>query len=612
MDGIALEPMFFEFALEDPANDTVRIPETNQITLYQNLKEILIKAYINTVFQPIVSLADGSILGYEALSRGPHGSPLEYPDVLFDAARKLGRTWELESLCRAKALERAREILPEYRLFLNVDPKVIYDEKFRRGFTKELLGKYHLDPANIIFEITEKSSVEDYKSFKKVIDNYMDQGYKIAIDDAGAGYSGLNLVAEIRPQYLKIDMKLIRNIDKDSLRRNLVKTLYDFCIVSGIKIIAEGIETINELNTLIDIGIHYGQGYLIQRPLPLFNNISENIKKAIAERNKVKNLTYYHNSSTIAIGDVAKIEKAIAPNLSGGKLLELFNTNSDLFGIPVVENRKLLGLIMKDKFFTKLGTQYGIAIFMKRPIELLMDKNPLVVDFYTPLDKVSRLAMSRRENNLYDYVVVSKEGEYYGIVTVKDLVEKSTQLEINYAKHLNPLTGLPGNNLIEKYIHNLISSKQCYCVLYIDLDNFKSYNDVYGFESGDKLLQMTANILKEQSENFVKGDKFVGHIGGDDFVVVVKTYTVSELCRNIINTFDQRVKELYRKEDLERGYIISKNRHGQMEQFPLVSISLAGITNRYKKYSDTFELAKAAGDVKKRCKEIWKSCCNID
>jgi EAL domain-containing protein (putative c-di-GMP-specific phosphodiesterase class I) len=151
-------------------------------------------------------------------------------------------------------------------LFINVDPNIINDDRFKKGATLEMLAAQDFDLGNIIFEITEKNSIDDYKNFRKVLDHYTSQGYKIAIDDTGAGYSGLRLLAETRPQFIKIDMDLVRDIDKDALKQALMKAFYEFSVVMNMKIIVEGIETLDELNALIQIGIPYGQGYLLQRP----------------------------------------------------------------------------------------------------------------------------------------------------------------------------------------------------------------------------------------------------------------------------------------------------------------------------------------------------------
>ncbi len=268
--------------------------------IYNQLEGILTVKAIHAVFQPIVSLLDGEVFGYEALSRGPQGSLLEKPDDLFSAAEQFNKVWELEFLCRSKALARANSLPKDKMMFINVDPNIINDPRFQKGVTLDMLAYYKIDASSIIFEITEKNSIEDYKSFRKVLDHYTSQGYKIAIDDMGSGYSGLKLLAETRPQFIKIDMDLVRNIDKDALKQALLKAFNEFSVVTNMKMIAEGIETIDELQTLIAIGIPYGQGYLLQRPIDQFLDINSEVKAAIISKNQQKRQAALPNSSVIS------------------------------------------------------------------------------------------------------------------------------------------------------------------------------------------------------------------------------------------------------------------------------------------------------------------------
>lgn len=255
---------------------------------YDDIASIIEYEQVRTFFQPIISLRDASIIGYEALSRGPSGSRLEQPGMLFGVAAESNRLWELEYLCRLKAIERSREISKTKKIFINVDPKVILDERYKIGFTKEFLAKNEIDPTNIIFEITERTCVEDYKGFLKVINNYTAQGYEIAIDDTGAGYSGLRMLAEIQPQYIKIDMELVRDIDKKRINQALIKALRDFADSTGMNVIAEGIETVDELNTLIGLDVEYGQGYLFQRPAEVLMELDESIQQIIRGQQELR------------------------------------------------------------------------------------------------------------------------------------------------------------------------------------------------------------------------------------------------------------------------------------------------------------------------------------
>lgn len=251
---------------------------------YQELVQLLEERNIRTLFQPIISLRDGRVLGYEGLSRGPRGHNLETPSVLFAAGEKYNKVWELELLCRVKALEKAA-CMPEGKLlFLNVDPKIIYDERFQKGITKEMLREHPVGADRIVFEITEKTAVDDYRNFRRVLENYKSQGYQIAIDDMGSGWSGLKMLTEICPQYIKIDMDLIRDIDKDAVKQALMKAFCDFARITDRNIIAEGIETEGELDFLISVGVPYGQGYFLQRPAEGFTTVSAETQQRILQK----------------------------------------------------------------------------------------------------------------------------------------------------------------------------------------------------------------------------------------------------------------------------------------------------------------------------------------
>jgi EAL domain-containing protein (putative c-di-GMP-specific phosphodiesterase class I)/CBS domain-containing protein len=398
----------------------VNIPVGN-ISDYNELIQILKNKSIRTVYQPIVSLDDGHVLGYEALSRGPCDSFFESPGNLFHVAEHFNRLWELELLCRTKALENARELPTGKLLFINVNPEVIKDRKFKKGSTKDYISKFGMNPSNIIFEITEKTAVSDYKSFRKTIDNYISQGYKIAIDDTGAGYSGLRLLTETRPQYIKIDMALVRDIDKESIKQELMKTFYSFAKITNMQLIAEGIETINELNTLIDIGVQYGQGYFLQRPVAEFTPITQQVKEKIISRYRLKVKTET-DLYEMKIGEIARIDKAIETTSSIGQVNENLQNSQNLQGLVVCNQTQPVGLIMKSKLDMEIALRSKSDGFLKEDIGKIMEKNPLILDYFTSLQEACRKVAARSDGNIYDYLIVTKNNEYYGIVSVRRLL----------------------------------------------------------------------------------------------------------------------------------------------------------------------------------------------
>lgn len=189
---------------------------------------------------------------------------------------------------------------------------------------------------------------------------------------------------------------------------------------------------------------------------------------------------------------------------------------------------------------------------------------------------------------------------------------RNTLVRIERNRSASPLTGLPGNLEIQREIDSRIAKNKPYAVIYADLDNFKAYNDVYGFSKGDMIIKMTADMMTEQVRLYGNPDDFVGHIGGDDFVLITTPDKIDAICREIISNYDAFVPQLFTKEDLERGYIQTTSRRGDVEKFPLTSISLAAVTNERRSYESNLQLAAVAGEMKKKVKEQAGSSYLVD
>lgn len=572
------------------------------------LLQILDTGNITTVFQPIISLKDGHIIGYEALSRGPLDSQLHNPGLLFEAARIQNKTFQLELLCNIKALEKATDLLGDKLLFLNVDPLIFKSEPYKNKITKEVLQNRKLTPHSIIFELTEKSAIQDYENFKITTDNYLEKGYKVAIDDVGSGFSGLKMISETKPNYIKIDMSLIRNINEDSFKQSMLESFVKLADNTNMRIIAEGIETEDELTTLISLGVHACQGFFISKPSVTFVDTPNHIKDIIIAHNKFFN-DNCHSYISNYIGEIIRCDKSFDVSTSCSKVKEYFNA-SETTGACIVNNEYPVGLVMKHSLDSSLATQYGLAVFPKRPISLVMDTDALIVDYYTPVREVSMMAMSRASSKIYDYIIVTKNNKYIGIVTVQSLLNFTTKLEYNYARHLNPLTELPGNSIIENNLLEFINFNKKCCVLYFDLDNFKVYNDTYGFENGDKILKFTSQLIQFETKAMFPAKSFVGHIGGDDFVCIIEDSKKSctKLCEKIISKFDKYVINFYNEKDRTAGYIEAADRKGNKDFFPLTSVSIAGLVGSLGNFSTPEEVGLYVATLKKESKKIKGSC----
>lgn len=566
------------------------------------LDNIIDNKYIKTVFQPIVSLKDGSVFGHEALSRITCECEIRDPETLFAAAVKYNRLWQLELLCRTKALEAAFVfMIPPYskKLFINVNPHTMHDENFKKGFTKEFLKQYNIDPRSIIFEITEKDAITDINSFKSTIMYYKSQDYSIAIDDAGSGYSGLNLISDVNPHFIKLDMNLICGINKDRLKYSLVKGMVEFSKASNISIIAEGIETYEELNTLINLGVPYGQGYYLQRPDEIVREMGESVQRTIREINSRKNFKFLDTVSGTCIKELQKKTFVVQNFEKVGSVYEIFKRNNDCFGICVLDGFVPVGITTREGIALKLSGNYGYSLYNNKSISDIMDRQFLSVEQDVPIKVVSNMAMERSNERLYDFIVVTEGGKYIGTVTIKDLLQKSTELEVSTAKHQNPLTGLPGNIIIEQTLSRLLKDFAEYSVAYLDIDNFKAFNDVYGFEKGDRIIMLLSDILRRHSGEL----HFIGHVGGDDFVAIAAKCLSCDYFRSIKNEFKSKVLKYYSVEDREKGYIESVNRRGEAEKFPLMTLTCVVVSSNDGNSRNIFDLTERLANLKKTAKQ---------
>ncbi|RQD69889.1 MAG: EAL domain-containing protein [Tindallia sp. MSAO_Bac2] len=395
-----------------------KMPNTD----YREFARILNQGKIHTLFQPIASLKNGQILGYEALSRGPEDSRFYRPDFLFEFAHRTGEVWKLDLLCREKAIENGRQFAGKQKLFINIDPLSIRDPDFQRGFTKQKLKQFQLDCSDIVMEITEKTAIEDYAAFNSMLNSYREQGYPIAIDDAGSGYSGLRTVAETRPEYIKIDMELVRNIDKDMLKLELLKSIRAFSSSAGIKLIAEGIETIDECRKLMEVGVDYGQGFWLGKPEREPKNIPEKIISIITRWHQSRDRIDKHHD-VLRAKELVRQDEALSVKSTVKEARDLFSNNNHLQGIAVTQDNKPVGLVMRNRFDIQQNNADDPDSFLNKRICEVMKEQPMIIHDNMPVRELALMAVTRREEDIYDYILVTQEDKYMGIVSIASVLE---------------------------------------------------------------------------------------------------------------------------------------------------------------------------------------------
>ncbi|HUQ01338.1 MAG TPA: EAL domain-containing protein [Kofleriaceae bacterium] len=245
------------------------------------LQDIILGDGLIAVYQPIVHIETGEIFGHEALTRGPRGTRMESPATLFAVADEVDLTYELDRACFRGALRRSVGLEPVHRLFVNLLPMSFYDSSFIELEVSHLLSAAALTPANIVFEISERLAIENFAAFRRALAIYTNMGFGVAIDDVGTRHSNLESVMALRPHFIKLSDVLTRGVARSTVKREMLRSLGHIAETIDAVMVAEGIETLDDLVALRELGIRYGQGFYLARPGPPFPRVRGSVRRSI-------------------------------------------------------------------------------------------------------------------------------------------------------------------------------------------------------------------------------------------------------------------------------------------------------------------------------------------
>ncbi|THF67560.1 EAL domain-containing protein [Pseudothauera nasutitermitis] len=567
------------------------------------LRQVLERHELNFVFQPIVDLAQADVLGYEALMRGPLGTPLHAPEDLLRVARLHGLTQELEVAACTGAMHAFAALRLPGKLFLNLGAPAI--ASFGGADGGELLrhaADAGLAPGRLMLELTEHERVEDAEALQAAFSTLAGQGVGLALDDFGDGRSSLRLWAQLKPRMVKVDKFFVRGIHHDRRKVEVLRAILNLSTAFGTSIVAEGVEEAEELSVLRDLGCHFGQGYLLGRPAERPAPVVADAARTVLDSSKVAVLPNAVPRTGLAetVGRLKVGAPTIAADASNAELMQLFAHHPELQAVAVVANGYPVGLVNRRNFVDRFARPYSHELYGRRPTTLFMNDAPLRVEMSTPIDALITVLTGDDQRYLYEGFILTEDGRYAGLATGESLVRAVTERRIEAARHANPLTFLPGNIPITEHIGRLLSAGARFAACYFDLNNFKPYNDLYGYWRGDEMIKLAARVIAAHAD---PSQDFVGHVGGDDFVVLFQSEDWQGRCERTVHAFNVGARALFDAGELARGGFESEDRRGFRVVFPLTTMAAGVVRVSSGQFQTPEEVASAAAAAKKVAKQ---------
>lgn len=568
------------------------------------VESILAQKNLLPLFQPIVDIKQARVFAHEALIRGPVESKLHSPIALFNAAALCGLNIEMEYAAREVIFNEYSRSDRSYPLFVNFSPDCLLLTDSHLSFGLTQLARSGLKPSDIVIEITESSTIRDYAVLRDAVARFKTLGFKIALDDLGEGTSGLRLWSELSPEFVKIDKHFIANIHNDPIKLEFVRGIQKIAVESNTLTIAEGIETKEELAVIKDLKVDFAQGYLFGRPFPKFQYTLTEEVNSLLNKNIIRLFADQQTTASkqATVISLASYQTAAFPEMTNEEVYNWFDRENTLNSIPVIDHKgKPLGLISRYDTIDRFARRYQKELHGKKSCTTFMDANCLVVQKDMSILAMSELILTADPKYLLNGFMIADGERYVGMGSGHALLREVTNMQIHAARYANPLTLLPGNVPINAHIDKLLERRIPFVACYCDLDHFKPFNDAYGYRRGDEVIQFVGRLLSSLVNH---EQDFVGHIGGDDFVLVFQSDRWETVCNDILDTIGKVMPDFYDLKDIQQGGIRIEDRLGNEHFYPFGSLSIGAVQVHADAFASHHEVAGAMSNAKKQAKKI--------
>ena len=559
---------------------------------------LLRKSEFVSVFQEIRDLRDNAVIGYEALLRLPPDVGFEGPLNAFRVAAAAGRLPDLEIAALEAHLAAARS-LPPGRLFLNLSALSFEDERLEPHPLTRLVRDAGFAPERVVLELTELVRLADPVDFARTVRPLREEGFALAVDDFGAGFSNVPLLAELAPDFIKLDASLVTGARMHPRKRVVLEALAQLGRRLNGTVVAEGLETEEDVRAAREAGVPLGQGYVFGRPVAASAHVTGEAHRPYVLKSRLA-------SPEETVEPLVRTVGTVLFDTPVGQLVPLFERDEELGAVPVLDGRAAIGLVTRSLLFFHLGHQYGFSLWRDRPLHRFLSEMDVRHDALrsdAPLEEAAEVVRRRPVARRYDPILVeTPAGAFEGLLTVDALLAEMTRQKVALALQSSPLTGLPGTSLLARRAEALLAAGRPFALGWADLDDFKPFNDRYGFARGDAALLLAADVL---SRHLGDGpEEILAHAGGDDFAFVVRSECAEERARAATAEFSERIVGLYDLSERAAGQIVATDRLGVRRRYGFLSLSVGIVTWSGERGVDYRTLATIVAELKSAAKAI--------
>ena len=536
-----------EHSMEQQHSQPAKIDHASNDRLDALVTDGLLDAH----FQPIVDLHQGQPTGFEALARPQKASGFAHPGELFDQASNAQRLWEIEGYARRTAFAASSDILPHQRLFINSSPIVFADPQFPVTMLKEVSNTPWLNPSQVVIEITERTEDHAPDQLLTHVKEMAAMGFQIAIDDVGAGTSGLNRIMLLRPHWLKLDRELVTGVDTDRVKQHLIRFIIQFSRLSGVDIIAEGIEHESEIETLAQLGVRYLQGFYLGRPQAKIELLADDHAKSFRRIWRHAEAHRYRAPDEDMAARFAKPVFTLLATDSLETAISLLEEQPSLLGIAVVDCDRLVGWCERSEIRSAYRTKTASRLCeITRSVATIEAQETTIADMF-------EIAACRPDIEARRPLIVVDSGRVIGQLSPADIITAAAESMGKSKTRSLSISGLPGRVQCDQHLHDQLMRQihdnphqrevLGHDVVFIDIRDFNSYNWTCGHELGDQLLEQMVVCLRS-STSHLSSSVFLGHMGNDRFLLTGPRGMLEAPLETFLEKFDRCAALLSRTE----------------------------------------------------------------